>query len=83
MASCAVKGKSLPEWFKLLPANARVNSRDTAKLFGMTEGSLKTAAYNRTFPAADAHVKGHSSLNACMWEPSTLLAEWKRRRGLP
>ena len=82
MASCAVKGKPLPEWFKLLPPDARVNVRDVAKLFGLTEASLRTAACNGSFPKAGFHNKGLVINNACMWKPAVLLAEWKRRGGL-
>ena len=82
MASCAVKGKSLPEWFRLLPPNALVNIQDTAKLFGLTAHSIRTAAYSGDFPKASLHNKGFLIKNACMWKPAVLLAEWKRRGGL-
>ena len=83
MASCAVKGKPLPEWFKLLPANAWVSTRDTAKLFELTEHSLRTAACAGSFPKPSTHHKGFVTINACLWKPAVLRAEWIRRGGLP
>lgn len=83
MASCAVKGKALPAWFKLLPANAWVNTRDTAKLFGLTEQSLRTTVWTGNFPKPSTHCKGFTANNACLWKPAVLHAEWLRRGGLP
>jgi hypothetical protein len=82
MASCAMKGRSLPEWFRMLPSNAWVNTRDTAKLFGMKESSLRTEACAGSFPKPSTHYKGLTNSNACMWKPAVLRAEWIRRGGL-
>ena len=83
MASCVVKGKALPEWFKLLPPNAWVNARDTAKLFEVTKHSLRTAVCVGSFPKPSTHHKGFVTNNACLWKPAVLHAEWLRRGGLP
>lgn len=82
MASYAVKGKSLPEWFRLLPPNAMVNTRDAAKLFGLTEQCLRNEAHSGDFPKASTYHKGFLIKKACMWKPAVLLTEWKRRGGL-
>ena len=82
MASYAVKGKSLPEWFRLLPPNAMVNTRDAAKLFGLTEQCLRNEAHSGDFPKASTYHKGFLTNKACMWKPAVLLTEWKRRGGL-
>ena len=82
MASYAMKGKSLPEWFRLLPPNAMVNTRDAAKLFGLTEQCLRNEANSGDFPKASIYHKGFLTKKACMWKPAALLTEWKRRGGL-
>ena len=83
MASCVVKGKALPEWFRQLPADAWVNTRDTAKLFGLTEQSLRTTVWYGSFPKPSTHRKGFTACNTCLWKPAVLRAEWIRRGGLP
>jgi len=83
MSSSTVQNRQLPEWFKLLPANAGVNSRDVAKLFGLTAGSLRNAVWNGSFPKPSIHHKGFTAHNACLWKPAVLRAEWLRQGGLP
>ena len=72
----------LPEWFIILPNDAKLVAKDVMELFGFR--SHRTLAAN-SFPKPDGSQQGHSKFKHCWrptWSKQILLYEIERRKNL-
>jgi hypothetical protein len=76
----------LPEWFVILPQDARISARDVANLFGFKGvGSFYVLVTQGSFPAADCSSKSIFSgrgktAKRCFWSKKVILEEINRRK---
>lgn len=75
-----------PEWFKLMPLNGKLNSKEVAELFGFKNFRCVTdLVAHKCFPQADGFIKKSSKMNTtkhCLWSKKTILQEIQRRKEL-
>jgi len=73
----------VPEWFKLMPLDGKLNAKEVETLFDFSEGNLTNICHRGLFPKADGYSTRQTKYGnnkILLWSKKLILQEIQRRK---